>query len=230
LRFVIFHLLQCIIFITDRICILQLGVPFSDPLADGGTIQKANQIALENGVTLRDCITFVHEARSKGLTIPVLFMGYLNPFLQYGYDNLAIDCADAGVDGFIIVDLPPEDCGDFLAVLDKHGLGFVPLVTPTTPSKRFEHIVKYARGFVYLVSVTGVTGARAELPVDLSQFVLRVKETVQLPVAVGFGVSTRDHVLAIGKVSDGVVVGSAIINKLNNEGIDGMKSFIRLLI
>lgn len=205
---------------------MQIGVPFSDPLADGGTIQKANQLALENGVTLKDCIGFVREARSKGLTVPVLFMGYLNPFMRYGERKVAEDCAAAGVDGFIIVDLPCEHASTFVEACDAHGLGFIPLVAPTTMVERLDSIAKVARGFVYCVSVTGVTGSRSELPVDLSAMIAQVRSKIPLPVAVGFGISTREQVLSIGKLADGVIVGSAIVSKVQTEGIAGLRAFL----
>jgi tryptophan synthase alpha subunit len=224
-------------------------------MADGGTIQKANQMALENGVTVADCIAIVKEARAQGLTVPLVFMGayisqssrkcsalpcafhailraagYYNPFLQYGEGKLVADCAAAGVDGFIVVDLPPEDATAFVAACDVHGLGFTPLVAPTTMSSRFSSIAAVSRGFVYCVSVLGVTGARSVLPEDLHDLIRRVKSHVSLPVAVGFGISTRPQVEALSGVADGVVVGSAIVSRLGSDGVDGMSALLRELI
>jgi tryptophan synthase len=210
--------------------IIELGVPFSDPMADGGTIQKANQVALEAGVTLRDCIDFVKAARSQGLAAPVVFMGYYNPFLQYGEDRLIADCKAAGVDGFIMVDLPPEDAAEFIAKCDAAGLGFIPLVAPTSAKERLPRIASLARGFVYCVSVTGVTGARTELPPDLTRLVADVKAAVALPVAVGFGIATREQVQQVGAIADGVVVGSAIINKLQAGGVAGLREYLREVV
>lgn len=210
--------------------VIEIGVPFSDPMADGGTIQRANQVALTNGFTLADCVAATRQARAAGLTVPVVFMGYYNPFLQYGAERLVADCAAAGVDGFIIVDLPPEDSGGFIDACDAGGLAFVPLIAPTTSMDRFEIVAARARGFVYCVSVTGVTGARSDLPVDLSSLLAAVKSRVHVPVAVGFGIATRAHVDAVGKLADGVVMGSAIVAKLEAEGVAGMSAFLREVV
>jgi tryptophan synthase len=210
---------------------MQVGVPFSDPMADGGTIQRANQVALSHNYTLRDCVAAVARARAAGLTAPVVLMGYYNPIVSYGEEALAADCAAAGVDGFIVVDLPPEDATFFLAALDKHGLGFIPLVAPTTTEARLGAIAAAARGFIYCVSVTGVTGARTELPADLSAFVQRVKARAgSTPLAVGFGISDRAQAEAVGKLADGVVMGSAIVNALQSSGVDGMQKFIASVV
>jgi tryptophan synthase len=206
--------------------LVQVGVPFSDPLADGGTIQKANQIALENGVSLKDCIEFVREARSKGLVTPVVFMGYYNPFLRYGEAKLMDDCATAGVDGFIVVDLPCEDATTFVAECDRKGLGFIPLIAPTTLTARLADIARVARGFIYCVSVTGVTGTRAELPSGLADLLDRIKAAIKLPVAVGFGISDRSQVDSIGKLADGVVMGSAIVSMMQREGLTGLRKLL----
>ena len=206
--------------------VIEVGVPFSDPMADGGTIQKANQVALEAGVTLGDCLAYVRAARDRGLTVPVVLMGYYNPFLQFGHARLVAAAAAAGADGFIVVDLPPEDAGDFVAACDAGALAFVPLVAPTTAMERFERVAASARGFVYCVSVTGVTGARADLPVDLPALLAAIKARVALPVAVGFGVSTRAHVDAVGRIADGVVIGSAIVAALGRGGIPELKAFL----
>ena len=199
-------------------------------MADGGTIQKANQIALENHFTLDDCIDAVRIARAAGLTVPVVFMGYYNPFMQYGEARLVKDCAAAGVDGFIIVDLPPEDAGDFVTTCNSGGLAFVPLVAPTTAMERFEKVASSASGFVYCVSVTGVTGARTELPTDLAALLRNIKQRVTLPVAVGFGISTREHVDSVGRMADGVVMGSAVVAALRDGGVAGMKEFLAKVV
>lgn len=206
--------------------VIEVGVPFSDPIADGGTIQRASHIALTNGVHVGDCIAAVREARSKGLTVPVVFMSYYNPILRYGEAKLVDDCADAGVNGFIVVDLPVEECAPFLAQCDRRGLAFVPLVAPTTLDERLTQIAAVARGFVYCVSVLGVTGARTELPPDLAALVARVKAKIPLPVAVGFGISTRAQVASVAAVADGVVMGSAIISALERGGPEGLAGFL----
>jgi tryptophan synthase alpha subunit len=209
---------------------LQVGVPFSDPLADGGTIQKANEVALANGVTLHDVLDMVRAARAGGLTVPVVLMGYYNPFLRYGEAALTTDAAAAGVDGFIVVDLPCEDAGDFLAQCDRTGLAFVPLVASTTETARLPKIAEVARGFVYCVSVTGVTGARSELPPDLPDFLARIRAHIPLPLAVGFGLSTREQAVAVGGLADGVVMGSAIVRAVESGGVEGLTAFLRAVI
>lgn len=198
--------------------VIEIGVPFSDPMADGGTIAKANQGALENGVTLKWTLAAVRDARAAGVTVPIVLMGYLNPLLAYGA-ALAADAAAAGVNGFIVVDLLPEDAGALLGQLAAHGLAFIPLVAPTTPDARLALIGSVATAFVYCVSVTGVTGARAELPPDLAAFVARVRTVVKAPLAVGFGLSTRAHIDAVAGLAEGVVMGSAIVRALEEGGV-----------
>ena len=194
--------------------VLELGVPFSDPMADGATIQAANQVALEQGVSLADCVQYVREARAAGLQAPVILMGYYNPILSYGEARLARDASVAGIDGFIVVDLPPEEATAFVASCRAHGLSFVPLVAPTTHDERIALIASVADSFLYCVSVTGTTGAAKVALDDLPAFIGRVRAHCSLPLAVGFGVSTRAHVEAVGKVADAAVVGSAIINAI----------------
>lgn len=199
-------------------------------MADGSTIQRSNQIALENGVSMRDCIAMVRTARAAGLTIPVVFMGYLNPFLRYGEEKLVADCVQAGVDGFIIVDLPPEDATEFITACDKGELAFVPLIAPTTSMERFEIVASRAKGFVYVVSVMGITGARAALPVELHALLAAVKSRVSVPIAVGFGISSRAQVDEVGRLADGVVMGSAIVAKLEKEGVEGLRAFLKEVV
>ena len=199
-------------------------------MADGGTIQIANHRALEQNVSLHDVLGMVKEARTKGgVTVPIVLMGYYNPILAYGESKLTADAAEAGVDGFIVVDLPPEHAGPFVTLCDTHGLAYVPLAAPTTDDSRFETIAKVAKGFLYCVSVTGVTGARTELPPDLPEFLARVRKHVgqETPVAVGFGLSTKEHVAAVGSFADGVVMGSAVIRALEAGGVEGMKTFLK---
>jgi len=211
--------------------VIEVGVPFSDPMADGGTIQRANELALAGGVTLTDCLAAVRAARAAGLTVPIVLMGYFNPLLRYGEARVVADAAAAGVDGFIVVDLPLEECRPFLAACDAAALAFVPLVAPTTTDARLAAIAAIARGFVYCVSVTGVTGARAALPADLAPFLARVRAAMPgLPLAVGFGISTRAQVEEVGALADGVVMGSAIVAKLQAEGVEGLQAFLTELL
>lgn len=196
--------------------IIELGVPFTDPLADGATVQHANHIAIEHGVTLADCLGFVREARVRGLKAPVVLMGYHNPILAYGEERLARDAREAGVDGFIVVDLPPDEGSTFLMALRANGLAFVPMIAPTTTDERIPVLAAAAESFIYCVSVTGTTG-RGNVAVDaLPEFLARVRRgTGGRPLAVGFGITTRAHVQAVGKLADAVVIGSAIISAID---------------
>ncbi|EAW15618.1 tryptophan synthase beta chain [Aspergillus fischeri NRRL 181] len=197
--------------------ILELGLPFTDPIADGPTIQKSNLKALENGVTITSMLEMVRTARRKGLKAPVLFMGYYNPILQYGESKLLADCVDAGVNGFIIVDLPPEEAVRFRNGCMKTGLSYVPLIAPSTTEDRMKVLCNMADSFIYLVSRMGVTGATGTLNADLPALIRRVKElSGNIPVAVGFGISTREHFLSVTSIADGAVIGSQVITILDN--------------
>lgn len=196
--------------------VLELGIPFTDPQADGATIQKANEVALKYDVSLKMCIDIVKTARSKGLTIPLVFMGYYNPFLSYGLDSLMSDCKKSGVDGFIVVDLPPEEGAAFVSKAVSNGLAYVPLVSPTTTDERISYLSSNAGSFMYCVSVTGVTGARGALPSDLNSFVSRIRKSTSAPLAIGFGISTPEHVKQVSSIAEGVVVGSAIISTIDS--------------
>lgn len=192
--------------------VIEIGVPFTDPLADGPTIQRANQGAIDNGVTsIRDVLDLVCEAREKGLTVPIVFMGYCNPFINYEGD-LMKECSEAGVNGFLITDMPPEEAVGFKADCRTYGLSFIPLIAPTTTDERLRALVHDADSFIYAVSLTGVTGARTELPPELGSFVERIRSVTDAPIAVGFGISNSDQFASVGKVADGVVVGSAIVS------------------
>jgi tryptophan synthase alpha chain len=196
--------------------VIELGVPYSDPLADGPTIHAASHRVLEAGLDMRQCIETVRRIREAGVAVPLIFMGYYNPILSYGIEHYAQDCADAGLDGMIVPDLPPEESGPVRAALAKHGLALIPMLAPTSPDERIALGVEGGMGFVYCVSVAGVTGVRSELPADLADFVGRVRRHTQLPIVVGFGVAERRHVEAIGKVADAAAVGSALINVIDS--------------
>ncbi len=191
--------------------VLELGVPFSDPLADGTTVQRASEVALGNGVTLADCLgeaaTVVRERDA-----PVLLMGYANPFMQYGYARLAADGAHAGIAGVIVPDMPPEESAELDVALAPEGLLRIDLYAPTTPDERLIRLLPRARGFVYCVSLTGVTGARRALATDVADFLARVRRHTSLPIAVGFGIGAAEHVASLRGSADGVVVGSAAID------------------
>ncbi len=203
---------------------LELGVPFSDPLADGPTIQHASQVSLQNGTRLIDCIEAVKTLRARGVTIPLVLMGYVNPVIAYGMERYAHDAAVAGASGFIVADLPMEEAGAMMGYCASNGLALIPLLAPTSTPERIRQVVAEAKGFVYLVSVTGVTGARDALPVDLTEYVRRVRSLTTLPLAVGFGISQPEQVRTIAALADGVVVASALIRLMERKGIDGVKT------
>lgn len=201
--------------------VIELGVPYTDPQADGATITAANQVAIANGTSEIDtCLEMVKEAREMGLTIPVVLMGYVNPFIQYGEDKLCAATKEAGADGFIVVDLPPEEGVELNKACVKYGLSNVPLVAPTSSDKRIAALADMATTFLYCVSVTGVTGARSELPPDLEEYIQRVRKATDLPLAVGFGISSPEMVNGVANLSDGVVVGSSILNAMKDLGDD----------
>ncbi len=191
--------------------LIELGLPFSDPLADGPTIQHATQIALQRGMTTARGLEAVRALRKRGVQQPLLLMGYFNPLLAYGLPRFVAEAAASGADGFIVPDLPPEEAGEFLGLCEQHDLAQIFLLSPNTTPARIRQVSLLARGFLYLVSVTGVTGARQALPETLADFVQRVRTVTRLPLAVGFGISTPEQVQAIGALADGVIVGSALI-------------------
>ncbi len=191
--------------------LIEIGVPFSDPLADGPTIQAATQHALAQGVTPADCIAVVRALRQRGVAIPLLLMGYVNPILAYGIEHYVTDAAAAGADGLIIPDLPPDEAGEVEAACQRHGLAMIYLIAPTSTSERIALAASHSTGFIYLVSVAGITGARTDLPPHLAEFVARVRQQSSLPLAVGFGISTPAQAAAVAAIADGVVVGSALV-------------------
>ncbi|KAH6622524.1 tryptophan synthase beta subunit-like PLP-dependent enzyme [Chaetomium tenue] len=195
--------------------VIELGVPFTDPIADGPTIQTANTIALENGVTIESTLQMVRDARKLGVRAPILLMGYYNPLLSYGEERLMKDCNEAGVNGFIVVDLPPEEAISFRKWCTLGGLSYVPLIAPATSDARMRILCKLADSFIYVVSRQGVTGALGTINANLPELLSRVKKySGDKPAAVGFGVSTREHFVSIAQLADGVVVGSMIVTTL----------------
>jgi tryptophan synthase alpha chain len=195
--------------------LLELGVPFSDPIADGPTVQHSTQKTLENGTTSRDCLAMLRELRQRGVQTPVLLMGYYNPILAYGEGDYVRDAAEAGADGFIVPDLPPEEADTFESLTAESGLTFVHFLAPTSSPQRIANVTRRARGFIYLVSLTGITGARSRLTEGLAEFVGRVRAQTDTPLAVGFGISTPQHAADVGRIADGVIVGSALINAVD---------------
>jgi tryptophan synthase alpha chain len=192
--------------------LIEVGLPFSDPLADGPVIQRATQIALQQGMTVKRALAAIRELRARGVTIPLILMGYFNPLLAYGPAALAREAAESGADGFIVPDLPPEESAEFEATIQP--LPQIRMVAPTTPEARLATVLRDARGFVYLVSLTGVTGARAALPEGLPEFIARVRAQTALPLCVGFGISTPEQGRAVGQLAEGVIVGSACVRAL----------------
>lgn len=197
---------------------IELGVPFSDPLAEGVTIQGATQRALKNGVTVRYCLQTARMLRERDVTVPLLLMGYLNPMLRYGVERFCADAQAAGVDGLIVPDLPPEESSELDRTCRVHELDLIQLVAPTSTAARIEHVVAHATGFIYCVSVKGVTGARAELSLELPDLLARVRERTHTPLAVGFGISRPDHAQQVAQIADGIIVGSALLNVIDQGG------------
>ena len=205
--------------------IIELGVPFSDPLADGPTIQKASQRALKNGVTLKEI--FRMAKRLKGISTPLVLMTYFNPVLQYGLRYFAEDCRRQGVDGVIIPDLPPEEAGPWVREASLFKVDTIFLIAPTSCRERIRLASRSSQGFIYYISVTGVTGARGRLPEALGTAIRQIKRYSRKPVAVGFGISTPEQASEVGRFADGVIVGSAIV-KLIEESLDRPDLVIRV--
>jgi tryptophan synthase alpha chain len=193
--------------------VVEVGVPFSDPMADGLTIQQSSRIALEQGTTLEWTLGVLGSRTSRART-PLLLMSYLNPLLSYGTARLAAQAAQAGVSGFIIPDLPFEECAPLKSALDRAGLALVQMVTPVTPPARLALLVDQSRGFVYAVTRTGTTGNAVSADAELIAYLRRVREASALPVCAGFGIRTREHVAALAGQVDGCVVGSALVEVL----------------
>ncbi|NWF77094.1 MAG: tryptophan synthase subunit alpha [Chloroflexi bacterium] len=217
------------LFASSGCDIIELGIPFSDPLADGATIQRASYHALKQGVTPKVCFEVAQELRRQ-MKIPLVFMTYYNPVLKFGLEQFCSKCAEVGIDGLIIPDLPPEEGQELEKSTKKHGLDLIYLLAPTSTEERIELVAARSSGFVYLVSLTGVTGARDELPRELESFVANVRRRTEKPLCVGFGVSTAEQARRIAKVADGVIVGSRIIQLLDEDkSLGNACSFIKCL-
>jgi tryptophan synthase alpha chain len=200
--------------------LIEVGIPFSDPMADGPVIQLAMERALANNITLSEILESVARFRKKHAEIPLVLFGYMNPFYAYGLEALSVDAAQAGIDGFLVVDLPPESAAELTSHLKPRGLDFISLFTPTTDLARIDSIARHASGFAYCVSVTGVTGGSLTDHPDLEKRVTMIREHTGLPTAVGFGVRTPQDAARVSAFADGVVVGSALVNKLANKEPD----------
>ena len=201
--------------------VIELGVPFSDPMADGPTIQLASERALASGTTLAKILASVKNIRQR-CDVPILLMGYFNPVFIYGAEKFCKDAVAAGVDGVLVVDLPPEESEEFGRFASDAGLDFIPLLTPTSDPSRIKKIRKTGSGFIYYVSVAGVTGARASVANDIGSMVEMIRDRASLPVAVGFGISTPQQAADVASLADGVVVGSALVKLFESHTGDAL--------
>ncbi len=194
--------------------LIELGMPFSDPMADGPAIQASSLRALATGGSMKVTLALVRDFRSGDKTTPIVLMGYYNPIYQYGVDRFLSDAKSAGVDGLIVVDLPPEEDEELCLPAKKAGIHFVRLATPTTDDKRLPAVLRNTAGFVYYVAIAGITGTRSAADADISKAVARLKRHTSLPVAVGFGIRSAAQAAAVAKVADGAVVGSALVDRV----------------
>lgn len=210
--------------------VIELGLPFTDPMADGPTIQLAGQRALEGGMTLNKTLDLARAFRVEDDATPIVLMGYYNPIYSMGVDAFLAAAKDAGVDGLIIVDLPPEEDSELCVPAQAAGMNFIRLATPTTDDARLPAVVQNTSGFVYYVSITGITGSAEAEAGDVAPEVVRIREASGLPVVVGFGVNTPEKARAIASVADGVVVGSAIVSKIGGgEPVADVLAFVKSL-
>jgi tryptophan synthase alpha chain len=208
--------------------IIELGIPFSDPLADGPTIQNSSQLALENGVTVEKVVRILSDFKANSET-PVILFSYLNPILQYGLENFLEVAEEAGAAGILLTDVPEGSDPSIEDRILESELDFIRLVAPTADYERISQISRSGQGFLYYISRTGVTGTRELLRKDLGREIEAVQKVSEIPVAVGFGISTPEQATIVGKIADGVVVGSALVQKLNEEGIKGASTFLKSL-
>lgn len=210
--------------------VIELGLPFTDPMADGPTIQLAGQRALEGGMTLNKTLEMARKFREGDQTTPIVMMGYYNPIYSHGVESFLKEAKEAGIDGLIIVDLPPEEDSELCLPAQAAGLNFIRLATPTTDDKRLPRVVQNTSGFVYYVSITGITGSAEAQAEDVSPEVARIKAASGLPVIVGFGVNTPEKSRAIAEVADGVVVGSAIVSRIaKGDSVPEVLAFVKSL-
>ena len=206
--------------------VIELGVPFSDPMADGPTIQLSSERALAAGTTLADILVSVTKVRTRS-QIPIILMGYLNPIHAYGYDRFCRDAAEAGIDGILLVDMPPEEAQELLPSARTHALDIIFLLTPTSDVSRITTVNRLGRGFVYYVTVTGVTGARQVVSESLATELTAITQQITLPVMAGFGISTPAQAAEVAALADGVVVGSALVKLFERYSGDELKRELR---
>ncbi|MEL6582440.1 MAG: tryptophan synthase subunit alpha [Pseudomonadota bacterium] len=210
--------------------VIEIGMPFTDPMADGPAIQLAGQRALEAGMSLASTLDMIAAFREQDQTTPIVLMGYYNPIFSIGVESFLARAVDAGVDGLIVVDLPPEEDAELCLPAQAAGLNFIRLATPTTDAKRLPAVVKNTSGFVYYVSITGITGSAEANAGSVSPDVARIREASGLPVCVGFGIKTPAAAAEMAKVADGVVVGSAIVDKIAaGESVEDVLAFVASL-
>ena len=196
--------------------IIELGIPFSDPLADGATIQNASFLALQNGITVRKCLDLAQHV-SKLTTTPLVFMTYLNPIISYGFTRFCLDCADCGISGLIISDLPPEEGTEIEDAAHSCNIHIIYLLAPTSTENRIKIVCSHSQGFIYLTSVSGVTGTRQTLSDSLESFVKRIRKETDKPICVGFGISTAEQAAHVASITDGVIIGSKLIQLLEQD-------------
>lgn len=208
--------------------IIELGIPFSDPLADGVTIQNATHHALLNGVTVEKCLEIAGQIR-KNIKTPLVFMGYLNPIMHYGLDKFCAACAVAGVDGLIIPDLPPGELPELDEAAAMNGLDMISFIAPNSSEERVKEITGKAKGFIYIVSVTGVTGVRDSFSDGLQALIPRVRKATDLPLCIGFGISGPEQAVQAAGLADGIIIGSRIIQLMedNDKSFRKLRSFVR---
>lgn len=209
---------------------VEIGLPFSDPLGDGPVNQQAYEQAIKAGCTTETVFAAVAELRARGVRAPLLVMGYFNPVLAYGVNRFVDAAARAGVDGFIIVDLPPQEAAELEVPAREAGLHMVYLLAPTSTDDRIRLVADHGSGFVYCVSVVGITGARSELSAELPEFIARVRARTDLPLAVGFGISAREHVVSVGGLADAAVVGSAFVRTIAEATAPGRPDAVRAFV
>ncbi|MGI9862198.1 tryptophan synthase subunit alpha [Moorella naiadis] len=206
--------------------LIELGVPFSDPVADGPVIQAAGNRALAAGVTLAGILDLAKELRTS-LELPLVLMSYYNPLLQYGLERVGTDLAAAGVDGLIVPDLPLEESAPLRQAVEPEALALIPLVAPTTPRERLLKIAANARGFIYCVSVTGVTGAREGLPPGIKEYLAAVRAVTEQPLGIGFGIGSPEQARLLAPLVDGIIVGSALVKALHEQGLPGALKLVQ---
>lgn len=209
--------------------IIELGLPFSDPMADGPVIQNAARRALKNGTTINDVFSLARTFRTDNKETPLILMGYYNPIFRYGPGKFCQDAADSGVDGLLVVDLPPEEAGELIPFAQEAGLAVIRMITPTSTGPRLKKLLEDAAGFLYYVSVTGITGTHSAATQDISAHIEEVRSLSTLPVAVGFGIKTPKDAAAMAKISDAIIVGSALVEALDKEGFNSCLKKVRAL-